>query len=275
MRAAIRRRVRDAAVLVQQWWRGHGDIVPGWTCTPALPLAVSSDHRPGPRPPRGPARPVSVPRACRARLGGRDRHRPGTDPARPGPAPAAGARPRRAVARRGLARRGSPGRRGPGAGWWTKPSTRPGRCTRPTPWSSSTAAGWCSSATTACSPNGTSPASRWARRPRCSRGRWPSPCSMPSSGCWSTRGGWCRVHGPPCPSGRARATRAGGSPCEHLLAMRDGLQFAEEYVEAEASDVIQMLFGTRPGGHGQVRRRPSAGGARQAPGSTIRAGRVS
>ncbi len=31
---------------------------------------------------------------------------------------------------------------------------------------------------------------------------------------------------------------------EHLLEMRDGLRFAEEYVDAEASDVLQMLFGS-------------------------------
>lgn len=31
---------------------------------------------------------------------------------------------------------------------------------------------------------------------------------------------------------------------EHLLEMRDGLRFAEEYVDAGASDVIEMLFGT-------------------------------
>jgi CubicO group peptidase (beta-lactamase class C family) len=30
---------------------------------------------------------------------------------------------------------------------------------------------------------------------------------------------------------------------EHLLAMRDGLDFAEDYVDAGASDVIEMLFG--------------------------------
>ena len=31
---------------------------------------------------------------------------------------------------------------------------------------------------------------------------------------------------------------------EHLLAMRDGLDFAEEYVDAGVSDVIEMLFGS-------------------------------
>jgi CubicO group peptidase (beta-lactamase class C family) len=31
---------------------------------------------------------------------------------------------------------------------------------------------------------------------------------------------------------------------EHLLAMRDGLDFAEDYVDARASDVIEMLFGS-------------------------------
>jgi CubicO group peptidase (beta-lactamase class C family) len=31
---------------------------------------------------------------------------------------------------------------------------------------------------------------------------------------------------------------------EHLLTMRDGLQWAEDYVEAGASDVIEMLFGS-------------------------------
>jgi CubicO group peptidase (beta-lactamase class C family) len=31
---------------------------------------------------------------------------------------------------------------------------------------------------------------------------------------------------------------------EHLLAMRDGLDFTEEYVDAGVSDVIEMLFGT-------------------------------
>ena len=34
---------------------------------------------------------------------------------------------------------------------------------------------------------------------------------------------------------------------EDLLAMRDGLDFAEEYVDAGASDVIEMLFGTGAG----------------------------
>lgn len=35
----------------------------------------------------------------------------------------------------------------------------------------------------------------------------------------------------------------GGITLEHLLAMRDGLDFAEDYVDAKASDVIEMLFG--------------------------------
>ncbi len=39
---------------------------------------------------------------------------------------------------------------------------------------------------------------------------------------------------------------------EHLLTMRDGLDFAEDYVDAGVSDVIEMLFGS---GQGRCRRR--------------------
>jgi CubicO group peptidase (beta-lactamase class C family) len=42
-----------------------------------------------------------------------------------------------------------------------------------------------------------------------------------------------------------------GITLQHLLEMRDGLQFKEDYVDAEASDVIQMLFGS---GRGDVAR---------------------
>lgn len=36
----------------------------------------------------------------------------------------------------------------------------------------------------------------------------------------------------------------GAITLEHLLAMRDGLEFAEDYVDAGVSDVIEMLFGS-------------------------------
>ncbi len=48
---------------------------------------------------------------------------------------------------------------------------------------------------------------------------------------------------------RVREWSVGGDPrraitLEHLLAMRDGLDFREDYVDADRSDVIDMLFGT-------------------------------
>ena len=43
-----------------------------------------------------------------------------------------------------------------------------------------------------------------------------------------------------------------------LLAMRDGLDFAEDYVDGEVSDTIQMLFGDGQARHGALRGRPPA-----------------
>lgn len=50
-----------------------------------------------------------------------------------------------------------------------------------------------------------------------------------------------------------------GITLEHLLAMRDGLRFSEDYVDAGASDVIEMLFGSgRDDVAGFAESRPSA-----------------
>ena len=46
-----------------------------------------------------------------------------------------------------------------------------------------------------------------------------------------------------------------------LLAMRDGLDFVEDYVDERISDVMQMLFGDGQERHGALRRRPPVGGA--------------
>jgi CubicO group peptidase (beta-lactamase class C family) len=48
----------------------------------------------------------------------------------------------------------------------------------------------------------------------------------------------------PVPDWQHRGDRRGQITLEHLLEMRDGLRFAEEYEDAETSDVIHMLFGT-------------------------------
>jgi CubicO group peptidase (beta-lactamase class C family) len=47
----------------------------------------------------------------------------------------------------------------------------------------------------------------------------------------------------PVPSWRAAGDPRQGITLDHLLAMRDGLLFAEEYAEGAPSDVIEMLFG--------------------------------
>lgn len=46
------------------------------------------------------------------------------------------------------------------------------------------------------------------------------------------------------PEWRAEGDPRSAITLEHLLTMRDGLDFAEEYVDAGASDVIEMLFGS-------------------------------
>lgn len=46
------------------------------------------------------------------------------------------------------------------------------------------------------------------------------------------------------PEWTAPGDRRGAITVEHLLAMRDGLAFTEDYVDADASDVIDMLFGS-------------------------------
>jgi CubicO group peptidase (beta-lactamase class C family) len=45
------------------------------------------------------------------------------------------------------------------------------------------------------------------------------------------------------PSWKSRDDPRGAITLEHLLEMRDGLDFAEDYVDAGVSDVIEMLFG--------------------------------
>jgi CubicO group peptidase (beta-lactamase class C family) len=45
------------------------------------------------------------------------------------------------------------------------------------------------------------------------------------------------------PDWRAPGDHRGAITLQHLLEMRDGLDFTEEYEDAEASDVLQMLFG--------------------------------
>jgi CubicO group peptidase (beta-lactamase class C family) len=47
----------------------------------------------------------------------------------------------------------------------------------------------------------------------------------------------------PVPQWEAHGDPRRAITLEHLLDMRDGLDFTEEYVDAEASDVLQMLFG--------------------------------
>jgi CubicO group peptidase (beta-lactamase class C family) len=47
----------------------------------------------------------------------------------------------------------------------------------------------------------------------------------------------------PVPGWDAPGDPRGAITLQHLLEMRDGLHFVEEYEDAEASDVLQMLFG--------------------------------
>jgi CubicO group peptidase (beta-lactamase class C family) len=47
----------------------------------------------------------------------------------------------------------------------------------------------------------------------------------------------------PVPEWRAPGDQRGAITLQHLLEMRDGLDFMEEYEDPEASDVLQMLFG--------------------------------
>ena len=47
----------------------------------------------------------------------------------------------------------------------------------------------------------------------------------------------------PVPLWQSPATPARDITLQHLLDMRDGLDFLEEYEDPEASDVLQMLFG--------------------------------
>lgn len=47
----------------------------------------------------------------------------------------------------------------------------------------------------------------------------------------------------PVPAWRAPGDPRGAISLQHLLEMRDGLDFVEQYVVGEASDVIEMLFG--------------------------------
>ena len=81
------------------------------------------------------------------------------------------------------------------------------------------------------------------RRRRCSAGRWPSRCCTPSSACWSATAGSTSTPRPPCPSGPTRRDPRHAITLRQLLAMRDGLDFVEDYVDDRVSDVIQMLFG--------------------------------
>ena len=56
--------------------------------------------------------------------------------------------------------------------------------------------------------------------------------------------GRLRVDEPaPVPAWSAPGDPRGAITLQHLLEMRDGLDFAEDYVDAGASDVIEMLFG--------------------------------
>jgi CubicO group peptidase (beta-lactamase class C family) len=48
---------------------------------------------------------------------------------------------------------------------------------------------------------------------------------------------------PPVPEWAGAGDPRGAITLEHLLSMRDGLDFVEDYVDAERSDVIEMLFG--------------------------------
>jgi len=48
----------------------------------------------------------------------------------------------------------------------------------------------------------------------------------------------------PVPQWQGRGDPRGAVTLQHLLEMRDGLRFNEEYEDAEVSDVIQMLYGT-------------------------------
>jgi len=48
----------------------------------------------------------------------------------------------------------------------------------------------------------------------------------------------------PVPAWQAPGDPRGAITLQHLLEMRDGLDFVEEYEEAESSDVLQMLFGS-------------------------------
>jgi CubicO group peptidase (beta-lactamase class C family) len=51
----------------------------------------------------------------------------------------------------------------------------------------------------------------------------------------------------PVPAWSAPGDARGAITLDHLLAMRDGLDFVEDYVDARGSDVIEMLFGSGQG----------------------------
>jgi CubicO group peptidase (beta-lactamase class C family) len=64
------------------------------------------------------------------------------------------------------------------------------------------------------------------------------------------RGGHLDIHAPaPVPEWSSPGDPRGAISVDHLLAMRDGLAFVEDYVDAGVSDVIEMLFGA---GHHDV-----------------------
>ena len=114
--------------------------------------------------------------------------------------------------------------------------------TRPTPWLSSTGAGWCSSATAAFATVGQAGQAGGGGDPTAVvvDGQVDAPRHRGDAG--GRRQAGARRPGP----GAAVAV-TGRPSCEitlqQLLEMRDGLDFAEEYEEPEVSDVLQMLFG--------------------------------
>ena len=72
---------------------------------------------------------------------------------------------------------------------------------------------------------------------------------------------------------RAPADPGGAITLQHLLEMRDGLDFVEEYEDQDGADIRRAADAVRPGPvrHGRLRGRPTAGGAARVPGSTTRA----
>ena len=86
-------------------------------------------------------------------------------------------------------------------------------------------------------------------------------CCTRWSGCWSATGRLDLDAPAAVPEWADAGDPRHAITLRQLLAMRDGLDFVEDYVDDRVSDVIQMLFGDGAGRHGALRGRPPPGRA--------------